>query len=424
MTDIQDITDSLARRIQRPVNIDDTQMQLLTHSAHEGAIDDGRLASILRRRVPERVVEWLNSLGITAASGPTRIPANPELGTLARICVPIRCRDTLLGYLWVIDPDETLTSEEIGVVNIAASAAGNILYHEQLLKQLKRSRERELLRDLLADQPDLRRYAADELVTGDMFVDGSPVFVLVVRPILSSGKTWDDDLQVSVEETLDQARWNRPLRTCLQLVRTDHGVVIATGPDLKRHNDEVLALGHRLHSAMEQRLAETGLGRVIVGIGEGQQSLVDSVKSYLQAQRATRVAEIAPIFGPVAAWWQLGIYQMLSQLPLESLTADALHPGLVVLLEQPGGDGLVETLERYLDNAGDAKATATELALHRATLYYRLQRIEEIANVDLRRGEDRLALHLGLKIARLVHLHPRDERKSTAVQRRPRPGQH
>ena len=46
--------------------------------------------------------------------------------------------------------------------------------------------------------------------------------------------------------------------------------------------------------------------------------------------------------------------------------------------------------------------TAEALNLHRATLYYRLQRIEEITGARLKVGEDRLALHLGLRLARLT----------------------
>ena len=60
------------------------------------------------------------------------------------------------------------------------------------------------------------------------------------------------------------------------------------------------------------------------------------------------------------------------------------------------------TLEVYLDHACDAKLSAEALFLHRASLYYRLQRIEQIAGVNLKSGADRLALHIGLKLARLL----------------------
>jgi hypothetical protein len=47
------------------------------------------------------------------------------------------------------------------------------------------------------------------------------------------------------------------------------------------------------------------------------------------------------------------------------------------------------------------KSTAAELWLHRTSLYYRLRRIEEVAGVDLNRGEDRLLCHVALRLSRL-----------------------
>ena len=52
-------------------------------------------------------------------------------------------------------------------------------------------------------------------------------------------------------------------------------------------------------------------------------------------------------------------------------------------------------------DAGDVKQTAAELWLHRTSLYYRLRRIEELAGVDLSRGEDRLLCHVALRLGRI-----------------------
>ncbi|TYB57487.1 PucR family transcriptional regulator [Nonomuraea sp. PA05] len=68
----------------------------------------------------------------------------------------------------------------------------------------------------------------------------------------------------------------------------------------------------------------------------------------------------------------------------------------------PKGEQLAVTLEAFLDNAGDVQLTAEQMFVHRTTLYYRLQRIEELTGVQLASGEDRLAFHLGLKVARLL----------------------
>ena len=39
--------------------------------------------------------------------------------------------------------------------------------------------------------------------------------------------------------------------------------------------------------------------------------------------------------------------------------------------------------------------------MHRATLYRRLERVEEITGLDLERGDDRLLAHLGLRLLKL-----------------------
>jgi hypothetical protein len=92
--------------------------------------------------------------------------------------------------------------------------------------------------------------------------------------------------------------------------------------------------------------------------------------------------------------------------PMDELRADAMRH-----IDDSGLLGLcgpvIATLETYLDLAGDAKASAERLSLHRGTLYYRLQKAERIAGVDLRSGCDRLALHLGFKLARLIGLYPK-----------------
>ncbi len=80
---------------------------------------------------------------------------------------------------------------------------------------------------------------------------------------------------------------------------------------------------------------------------------------------------------------------------------DDIPAGLRGLLDG-GHEQLVLTLETYLDHAGDVKSTAAELWLHRTSLYYRLRRIEEVAGVDLNRGEDRLLCHVALRLSRLL----------------------
>lgn len=64
------------------------------------------------------------------------------------------------------------------------------------------------------------------------------------------------------------------------------------------------------------------------------------------------------------------------------------------------GSGLVKTLSVYFDTGTNASETADRLFLHRNSLLYRLERIQELTGLDLKESDARLALQLGLLATR------------------------
>src|SRR4051812_33531517 len=105
MSGVQAVAETLAAQVRRSVAIDDLDGRLLAHTAHEEPVDQFRVDSVmLRRPRSERTVTgYARQFGIAQATVPVRIPANLELGSFARVCVPIRCQRRLLGYLWLFD---------------------------------------------------------------------------------------------------------------------------------------------------------------------------------------------------------------------------------------------------------------------------------------------------------------------------------
>ena len=140
---------------------------------------------------------------------------------------------------------------------------------------------------------------------------------------------------------------------------------------------------------------------MLLGIGSQVPTVLDARRSHQHAQGAVEVCRTVRSFAPVAAWEDLGIYGVFQQLPLDTLAEVAIPPGLQALLDAESDQWLVGTLETYLDAAGNVQESAKRLHIHRATLYYRLSRIEELTGLSLADGQDRLALHLGLKLGRL-----------------------
>lgn len=367
---LQRLVDELALRIGRPVLLEDHDQRVLAYSEQDGPMDDIRRESILRRHTTAEVRERYRSAGIFAARGPLRIPGSA--GTLARVCVPARHRERLLGFVWLIDAGPPMSDEDVAIAAKAAPALALALFHDSLAVGLTPRRELEAVSQVLLGDRPAALEGARLLVEEGGFARGEPVTALVVRP--AADRPADP---VTLEHGLLAARARLASRP-LHLVRAGHGVLLCPG---------------RPPDPAELR-ALVG-GAAVVGVGGPRPALVAAAESYREARQAAEVALRVPGYGPSASWSSLGVYRMLPTPPGE------LHHGLERMLAEPGNRSLLETLETYLDLAGSAVATARALRLHRTSLYYRLRRVEELAGTDLKSGDERLMLHLSLKMARL-----------------------
>jgi hypothetical protein len=114
------------------------------------------------------------------------------------------------------------------------------------------------------------------------------------------------------------------------------------------------------------------------------------------------VAARVPRFSRAADWANLGAYAAFQDLYRDPAAPGRICPGVGALLHERAAT-YRHTLRCYLDCAAQAPAAAAALHIHRTTLYWRLARAAELASVDLRRGEDRLNVHLALTLADLTH---------------------
>ena len=125
--------------------------------------------------------------------------------------------------------------------------------------------------------------------------------------------------------------------------------------------------------------------------------------SYRRAGWALRATSLAPADHPVAVHYSdTGADGMLATFPLDELAVADLPSPVRRILQDRKTRHWAKTLEAFLENAGDIQRTAQMLKVHRSTIYYRLERLTEVAGVDLRLGTVQRDLHVGLRLARLA----------------------
>lgn len=143
-------------------------------------------------------------------------------------------------------------------------------------------------------------------------------------------------------------------------------------------------------------------GLHVEGIGSATPA-VDAVDLHAAAEQATLAASLAailPQFHPAVDIRELGGWLLLAAVTPSPENLSLISPAAAALLAHPDSTQR-QTVETYLDLGANVVAAADALFIHRATLYYRLERMPEVVRAALDDGVHRSTLHLALKLVRL-----------------------
>ncbi|MEW2545575.1 helix-turn-helix domain-containing protein [Streptomyces sp. NPDC047002] len=393
----QELVDEISALAGVPATLENRDFGLIAFGAHDSeddlAMDPVRTRSILTRKSSPTVRAWFEAFGITRAAGPVRIPASPDAGVFrGRICLPVRHRGMVLGYVWLLD--DSAAGPAPARLDAAMEVTARI--GDLLAEDVKADADlaRELRAVLTAAHGWERDMALAALRTA---VGPSADGLHVVAGVVPWGG----------EEPPVRAVPGTAALCTLAAPEPDGRPAGVPAPEAEPVRAvSALALLVRLRSADGLPAVRTALDRLraaappaggagpTAGVAAPRRGLAELPEAWHEAVGAARAAVARPGLGPVAEWTGIGAYRLLTRLP------QAPDPAVAPLLG-PAHRDLARTAESFLDHAGRAGRTAAALGIHRQTLYYRLSRIEHLTGLDLADGEDRLLLHMALKSARL-----------------------
>ena len=374
MGELDDLVDDMANLLEAPCTLEDTEFRLIGFSGQRD-VDTVRRRSILERSSVPEIQDWFNAQGIRQSEGPLRTPADPDRGISGRLCVPARHLSRVHGYFWLLDPadhiPESIWPEAMRIAEVAA-----LLLSETGRRQARRDA---LYRRLVEGGRESVKHSAGELAgLGGMRPDDAVACVLVESAGMSEHLA------------------TRALRPGVMWANEAHGIVAAVVPagildDLAPDAHQVLsALGRTGHLMSSDDKTAVGVGPVVGGM----EDLHQSRSGALVALRVARTAD----HGDVVRWDELGPLALLGS----ARDVDIANALLTRKITQFLGDGAPELLasaRAYLDEAGSMARTAKLLGVHRQTLYHRLSRVEHLTGCSFADGNDRLRLHLALRLA-------------------------
>ena len=398
--DLFALANAIAGMVGGAVTIEDPARRVLAFSTlGDQPIDAARRRSILGRQVPDSLGmrklyrRVLETDGVMTADQQALLEVlEGELDEVAdldpRSAVAIRAGGRMIGSIWVDHPVTPLGEEALRALTEAARIAAPHVIQARAARDVERRIRGEMLLAVLEG-----RASTEENATRLGFSPSARFVVLA----FSAG----------ARAEIDQFERERLVDLVGVYCEALHGPsgAIAIGENVYA----LLQVDDRSERERVVRVARETQGHAGARIGGGilaaVSSTVDSLREVATARReAERVLEVlrsgpgAPTLATID-----DVRSQVVLLELKELTVE--HSGLTrgkltAVLEHDAerGTQYALTLRAYLDAMGDVVAAAKRISVHPNTFRYRLRRLVELFDIDVKNVDERLVLELQFRL--------------------------
>ncbi|HJT58303.1 MAG TPA: GAF domain-containing protein [Ktedonobacteraceae bacterium] len=143
--------------------------------------------------------------------------------------------------------------------------------------------------------------------------------------------------------------------------------------------------------------------RLSAGIGNVCRNVEDYRRGFAESDEALQMGQNLQREGGVTHFNDLGVYRYLYKIArmddLRDMYQDQV--GRIASYDARKGTDLLDTLETYLECAGNLTRTSNRLYVHRNTLIQRLERLQSLCDTDLQERGNWLTLQVAIKVYKL-----------------------
>ncbi len=391
---MDELIDAMARLTKKAVIIHDKRLHPLSHKLQPQFVDIWDDVELFLKKQDNLPVELHDRHRVVDVDPPVLMQALPIAG-MARLVAPIITSNVGRGYLSIIGREGDLDEIDQLVCEHGAAACALEMAKQKAINETEKR---------------LRGTFLDRLLLGDVSLQeavrqGERFNHAMTQTHLAFVLSWRGENQPSLRrlETIVNTVITHERAAALVWIRETEGeVVVFHATDFENPIDSSMALSLAFRQEINQQYPHS---RVAIGLGQVARDVNTWRASYRDAVQAMELAERLQTDIPLFIG-DLGVYQLILSLSdrdkLNDFCEDTL--GLLTDYDMRQKADLIKTLEAFFNCHGNLSQAAESLIVHRNTLLYRMNRINEIAGIDLSRPETRLALHLALTIRRLLTL--------------------
>lgn len=394
---LDEYADRISEVLQCPITIEDSNHRLIAYSTHDERTDQARIATIIGRRVPEKVINNLWKEGTIPAlletDQPVRVKNIDEIGLGDRVAISIWKNDEVLGFIWAIEIDKTLNEEELSLLKQAANAVKNKLLQLQVRKYKKEERFQEFFWRLLTGHIKSHEEIVEKF--HDIHITPPSSFSIAIF-------RFQEDITPEAERQISYIlKTMQRLKLVLYTIDCNDLILLISLDSIEKPTEERKQFVESFTKKMKERF---GVDQIQASFSSIYSTYKQIEKSYEESLTVLKIKKTFPDeTAHILGYQELGIYQLLDVI-LEKRKLDQFENYSLKKLvdyDERHNSNLVETLEVFLNKDHNINDAAKELNVHTNTLSYRLKRISEIGDIDLRDPNQKMTLYIDIKLMKL-----------------------
>lgn len=391
---MQELVGAMARLTNKAIIVQDKRLQIVFSQLQPQFVAYWEDIEAFLRKLDNLPVELQDRHRMSEVDYPVLLQSLATPG-LARLVAPIVTRDVGRGYLSIIGNDSELDDiDQLVAEHGAAACALEMAKAKAVSDTEKRLRGTFLDRILIGDVSQQEAVRQGERFEHDM-----------TRTHVAIVCAWQGEKSPSLrrlETVINGVVSAQSLPALVWQRERENEVLIFAATDEKDPTAAAMRLARTVAFEITRQYPSA---HVAIGVGQPAQDVTAWRAGHRDATQAADLAKRLQTDTPLFIG-DLGVYQLILSLSDRDKLIAFYERTLGPLLDYDTRQhaDLVKTLEAFFACHGNLSQTAEMLIVHRNTLLYRMNRINEIAQIDLDRPEIRLALHLALTIRRLLAL--------------------
>lgn len=323
-----------------------------------------------------------------------------------RMIMPVVLRDNLYGHIFTWAADMPLGGFDLAILESASTTIALNILQQLSIKEVEIRYRSEFFDDLVSTEESRKLKSLNKAKLYNLNQDDFYAVEVIRFRLNEESEEMDiekepmlmdviNSMFTSIEELIGYHKLSGLISTRVNGIQillggNDKDLLIGK---IKEFNDELLKIIHQKNDDLDIKI---GLGRVYQG-------LIETNRSFTDALRAVRIGRLVTD-NDIVRFDELGIFKILSQKYLNDELEDFYNSTLKHLVDydKKKSTELVRTLESYFRNNGNLTKISKELFAHYNTILYRINRINEICQIDLNNPDEQLNLQIALKIRELL----------------------